>query len=219
MIDLLLAPLRLLYRGIGRADVVDITRLMHVARSECVLSDLPVGYSIRCIDSDELAKLIATESVPEMIGQPNALDDERRALVVAFCGQQVASYFWLVKQSVDGTDNFSRSEHLGTSIRMPDRTAFVYNAWTSPDHRGKRLISSMMTWSIQNRIVGAWAYLTMIDWTNKSSIRAFKRTGMSHLGWVARFGRGPLQITLVPRAAKRIGFVIAEDAPGKKLAA
>ncbi|MFK8114140.1 MAG: hypothetical protein AB8B91_18205 [Rubripirellula sp.] len=215
---LLFAPVRLLYRGIRRAGIVDITCLMHLPANECRYRSRTSGYEIRSIDKAELKELIASKRIPAAVGDPQDLSDGRRALVTAFHENRVVSFTWFAKQAIDGKDNFSRTEHLGTSVDMPDGTAFVYNAWTAPEHRGKRLVAALLAYALKNRVAGAWSFLASIDWTNHRSLRAFSFLGMSQLGTVIRFGRGPLQVSIVPTAARRLGLRIAEKEPGVKVA-
>ena len=214
LLRLLTRPSQSAYRLIRHLGVLDVTRLMHLPNSGFLVHRTHEGYEIRSVQRDELSKLIDAGRAPAHVGDPASLEDPRRALVLAFSDGQVVSYLWMAKQAIDAKDNFSRSSHLGTLIEMPDGTAFVYNAWTDPKHRGNRLITSLMTWATCNRVLGAWSLLTMIDWTNPTSIRAFEHVGMQPLGTIVRFGRGPLQLSIVPESAKRIGIRVAKDAPG-----
>ena len=52
-----------------------------------------------------------------------------------------------------------------------------------------------------------------LDQSNVNS-PAFEHVGMQPLGTIVRFGRGPLQLSIVPESAKRIGIRVAKDAPG-----
>ena len=209
--------LRLLYAAIRRLGVLDVTRLMHLSATGCDESSCPPGYEIRTAQMGELAEMIRAGTAPSVLGDPGGANETRRAVVLALHDGRVVSFLWLAKEAVRGDENFSRAMHLGTSIEMPDGTGFVYNAWTDPRHRGKRLISSMLRWATCNRVMGTTSLLTMIDWTNSPSIRAFEHLGMTSLGSIYRFGRGPLQLSLLPRSADDAGFRLAVDAPGVKL--
>jgi predicted GNAT family acetyltransferase len=213
----------LFYSVVRRLQVIDVTQLMHLAADDSdkvgvAESMSSSGYSIRTVQEDELTLLLEENRVDKAVGDPNSLRDPRRVLVAAFYGEQVVSFLWIADEAVDSRDNYSRSEHLGTSIGMPDGTVFLYNAWTMPEHRGKRLIAALLRWTTQHRVCGARSCLTMIDWTNQSSIRAFEYLGMKRLGWVIRLGRGKLQFSIVPSKAKAFGLQVAQEAPGIKLA-
>ncbi len=169
------------------------------------------------VDAEELARLLDSNRAPSQIGSPQSMADGRRVVVAAFAGENVVSFVWLAKQSVAATDNYSRARHLGTSIDLPPDTAFVFNAWTDPKHRGKRLIGALLTHAVENRILDTSSLVTSIDWTNEKSIRAFQFIGMRRLGTVIRIGRGRLQLSFVPRV-RRLGLRIAQEAPGVKFA-
>lgn len=218
MKKLLFAPVLFLYRGVRRAGVVDISRLMHLPASECRHRSRPDGYQVHSVGKAELEDLLTRKLIPKQVGCPKDLLGDRRALVAAFHEDRVVSFAWFAKQTIDAKDNFCRTEQLGTSVDMPDGTAFVYNAWTDPEHRGKRLIAAVLSYALRNRVAGAWSYLASIDWINDKSIRAFTYLGMQSLGTVVRIGRGPLQVSLTPASARRLGLRIAEQAPGLKVA-
>ena len=209
--------LRWLYAAIRRLGVLDVTRLMHVSTTQCDDAIGPPGYEIRTAQMSELAEMVHAGSVPDILGDPDGADDARRAVIFTLHQQRVVSFLWLAKDTVRGEENFSRAMHLGTSIEMPDGTGFVYNAWTDPAHRGKRLIASMLRWATCNRVMGTTSLLTMIDWTNAPSLRAFEHLGMTSLGSIYRLGRGPLQLSVLPQSATKVGLRLALDAPGLKL--
>ncbi len=218
MIKSLLSPVRFFYRIVRHFGVFDVTQLLHLSAGRCLDQPCPKGYEIRCIGADELEQLLAEQRISTQVGKPGELRDSRRAIVAAFHDGRVVSFAWLATQTIDGSDNYSRSRHLGTSIDMPDGTAFVFNAWTDPDHRGKRLLAALLTWATHNRVCGAWSLLTMIDWTNEKSYRAFRHMGMRELGFVYRLGAGRWQLSLIPESAGSFGLGVAKDAPGFKWA-
>ena len=216
--NFLLAPLRFLYTLSRRLGIIDVTWLLHMPMSDTDDQSRREGYEIRVVPIGELADLTRAGLVHLQVGDYRELEKCGRTLVGAFAGSRLVSFAWLAKQAVAGKDNYSRSMHLGTSIDLPDGSAFIYNAWTDPDHRGNRLMTALLRWAIRNRISGGWSLSTMIDWTNDRSCRAFEHIGMRKLGLIVRIGRGPLQVSLVPSSAKRVGIRVAADAPGVKFA-
>tara|TARA_R110002049_G_scaffold27321_2_gene93995 strand:- start:58833 stop:59480 length:648 start_codon:yes stop_codon:yes gene_type:complete len=208
--------LHLLYAAIRRFGILDVTKLLHLPTTDCDITVCPTGYEIRGAHPSELAELIRSGNAPAELGQPERVDPASRTAILTFYQGRVVSFLWLAKETVQGAENFSRAAHLGTSIEMPDGTGFVYNAWTDPEHRGKRLIAAMLTWATCNRVMGTTSFLTMIDWTNLRSIRAFEHLGMQTLGSIYRFGRGRLQMSMIPSSAHRMGLRLATDAPGIK---
>ena len=158
------------------------------------------------------------ESIPSLANSSGQLDGVNRALLAVLYADKIVAYCWFAKHAIEGFHNYSRAIHLGTSLDLPKGIAFSYNAWTSPDHRGKRLQAALKCWAIRNRVVGAKSLASMVNWTNEASLRALGHVGFESLGAIVRIGRGPFQISVFPRAATRLGFHVASDAPGWKFA-
>jgi hypothetical protein len=210
--------LELLYAAAGRLGILDAKLVMHAREPDIAGDGAPNGYEIAVFDQDSLAGFLRNGRAPQSIGNPQRLDDPRLALIVAISGGRVVSFVWIARDLVAGDQNFSRAVHLGTSVAMPEGTSFVFNVWTDPEHRGKRLISVLLHQVTARRMLGTRALLTMIDWTNRPSIRAFEHFGMTQLGTICRLGRGRLQLSLVPKAARQRGYLLADAAPGWKFA-
>ncbi len=213
----LLRSAQILYRLIRRLGIMDVSRLMQLRKSDCRQTDLAEGYDLRLVTAAELDRLLETGRVATQVGEPEILCDAGRAIVAAFQGDRVVSFLWLARDAISAADNYSRAPHLGTSLVLPEGTAFVFNAWTNPDHRGKRLIASLLAYAIGHQVLGANTLLTTIDWTNQKSIRAFGYLGMKKLGTIVRMGQGRLQFSLIPRL-DRLGLQIAQDTPGYTMA-
>lgn len=211
-------PLQIVYSISRRLGVIDVTWLMHLPKPDAQPAPAPFGYTVRSVTVGELAELRRTCLVDQQVGDYQDFEQPGRKLVGAFCGPRMVAFAWFASRLVAADDNYSRSMHLGTSIDLPDGAAFVYNAWTDPDHRGRRLMATVLRHAIDHRAGGDGSLTTMIDWTNRPSFRAFQSLGMQKLGLVIRIGRGPLQVSLLPRAARRVGLCVAADAPGWKLA-
>lgn len=214
----LIAPVRFVYRVTRALKGVDVTKLLHLPAGNEIEAFDRVDYEIRSVGGQEFQSLLRAERIASQAGEAEQIYDRRRALVAAFHGDRVISFAWLVRESIEGIDNFSRAVHLGTSINMPDGTAFVYNAWTDPEYRGRRLMSAILAWATRHRVCGACSLLTTVDWTNEKSIQAFRHLGMREVGLICRLGWGKAQISIAPVAARRQGFRVADDAPGLKLA-
>jgi hypothetical protein len=213
--------LRLLQLGYSlsrRLGVIDVTWLLHLPAPVGDDSQNPPGYTIRTVTAGQLAELRRDERVDPQVGDVRDLEKDGRVLVGAFSGPRLVAFAWFASRFVAGCDNYSRAMHLGTSIDLPDGVAFVYNAWTDPEHRGRRLMRSILSWAIAHSVGGGKSLATMIDWTNQPSRRAFEKLGMRRVGLVVRLGRGPFQISLLPRGARRVGLRVATDAPGMKFA-
>ncbi|MCO8120799.1 GNAT family N-acetyltransferase [Stieleria sp. TO1_6] len=216
-------PLRWSYALSRRLGMIDVTGLYQLTADRLIDGTVPTGYTIRTISPAELSDLIAGGMVHPQVGAAVHWDKPGRRLVAAFAESRMVSFTGLATQFVAGSDNYSRAIHLGTSIDLPAGTLFVYNAWTDPDHRGKRLLAALIRWAISNQIDGApldtaRSLATMIDCANTASCRAFEKLGMQRLGWVVRMGRGPIQISLLPASASQAGLRVAADAPGIRIA-
>lgn len=210
-------PLRFSYALSRRLGIIDAAWLLHMSKDKMDLPDRPCGYQMRAVPMGELAELRRSGLVNLNVGDPSDLEEHTRVLVGAFADDRLVSFAWFAKQSVATKDNYCRAVHLGSSIELPEGSAFVYNAWTDTDHRGKRLMAGLLQWSIRNRVADGWSLSTTIDWSNESSCRAFEHLGMQKIGLIVRIGRGPMQLSLVPSSAQRVGLRIAADAPGIKL--
>lgn len=217
---LVLVPLRFAYTISRRLGIIDVTWLMHMPTAPSGEELAVDGYEFRVVSTGELSELRRAGLVHSQVGviRDDSQHESQRFLVGAFSGSQLVSFAWFAERTVPGRENFSRSMHLGTSVELPAGSAFVYNAWTDPEHRGKRLMAALMHWAIRNRVAGGRSLSTMIDWTNQPSCRAFEKLGMRRLGLIARVGCGRFQVSVVPHAARHQGLLLAGDAPGLKVA-
>ncbi|MEO1527328.1 MAG: hypothetical protein AAFX06_18015 [Planctomycetota bacterium] len=198
--------------------IVDVRWLLHAPSKHLSPTDRPRGYEIRCVPMGELAELIRAGRVDRRVGDYRRLENVDRRLVAAFQGSRIVSFVWIANQTLPGVDNPNRSPHLATSIELPDGASFVYNAWTDPSHRGRRLVAALLRWALRNGVGGSWSLATMIDWTDEGACQAFDRIGLKKLGLVIRVGCGPLQFSLLPASAQSVGLRVGGDAPGVKLA-
>lgn len=215
--DLSHFTLRGLYRAIRPCSVLDITELYHLPTSECRQSSRIDGYRIEVVDSAGLDDLAERSNLPDTLLANADFDDDRR-IVLAVCDDAVVAHLCVVAGAVAAQENFSRTASLGTSLDLTPGTGFIFNAWTSPEHRGRRIMGSLAAYSVRHRVLECWALLTCVDWTNASSRKAFERLGMKSLGQIWRLGWGPFQLTVFPRSARRLGLQIASESPGWKLA-
>ncbi len=210
-------PVSFLYRLIRRLRVIDATCLLQMDTPHRDASvSLADGYRIERIGAKALAEHLEKATVEAQVGTPDKLGCDERCLVGVTAGDRLVSFLWIAKDHIAGNDNYSRAPHLGTSIDLPQSAVFVYNAWTDPDHRGKRLVAAQLQYILKHRLLEAQSLVTSIDWTNKKSIRAFEHFGMQRLGTVVRIGRGPVQVSFVPKLAS-LDLRVAADAPGLRI--
>ncbi len=204
----------LLYRLIRRLHLSDVTRLMHWDGTPVQWPAPPAGYCVRVLEDDEIVKRCGRDGAPETLSDGSELPRRDRVCVATFFDDRLVSYLWLGRGHIEAENNFSRSPHLGTSLDLPHATGFVYNAWTHPDHRGRRLIGGMLGYVTEHRLLGTTTLLTTMDWTNESSRRAFAHIGMRSMGLIWRLGHGRWQLTFVPRTPRVTGLRLATTAPG-----
>lgn len=220
--NILVLPLRITYSLSRRFGIIDVVWLLSMSldesRDNLEPQARPRGYEIRVVSTSELAELRRSGLVNAQVGDAPEHAKNNRVLIGAFVDSRLVSFAWIAQQAVAGKDNYSRSPHLGTSIGLSEGSAFVYNAWTDPDHRGNRLMASLLEWAVRNQITSSQSLLTTIDWSNDRSCRAFEHLGMHKLGLIVRIGRGRMQLSLVPSSAKSFGLRLADDAPGFKIA-
>ncbi len=218
--------LRIAYRLIRRVQLLDVVQLMHlpIASFDRTATDQwqwSSRYSIDLPTADELRRALQIGTVGPDIGNPDKLESSRQTLVIVRCrdeGPAIIAFLWLCREQVLASENFSRALHLGTSLTMPPGCAFIYNAWTAPQHRGRGLVAAMLAHVIHHTGYSVDAFLTTMDWTNDSSRRAFAKIGMHHLGYIWRCGGGVFQFSLVPKLGGHSQLQIAASAPGLKLA-
>ncbi|MEM6364922.1 MAG: hypothetical protein AAF539_15900 [Planctomycetota bacterium] len=219
---------RLAYRVIGRLGVLDITRLTMASTTDlrrnhrCESAD---DVTTAWIDPKQLDELRDANLIDTIVGAyPVEFDIEcatpsmpfdpcmralstidvrsRRQLVGRFKGHRVVSFLWLAYHHVPASDNYSRASHLGSSLTLPTDTAFVYNAWTDANERGRGHLGHLLHFVATHPAPGddhaAKLLLATSDWTNESSLRAFHKSQFKGAGVIIRAGRGPWQWTRVP---------------------
>lgn len=200
--------LRRAYAGIRVAGVVDVKRLLWLAADSLQPVGVSDGYHFRPIDRSEAAQRVEAGNWTAAMGDPRRLDDSRNRLWAAFRGSELAAFVWFAAGWIEASENFSRARHLGTRIDLPPRVAFAYNAWTSPAHRGQRLMPALLTRAVAPGEGGEAGLVTTTDWTNDPALAAFSRAGFVQLGLIYRVGRGRCQWTVAPRAAADHGIGI-----------
>ncbi|TWU62445.1 GNAT family N-acetyltransferase [Crateriforma conspicua] len=182
------------YRIAVRMGLLEVTHLMHVHRIDANVHGIPDGY--HC----------------EVLPQGDRIQVRMRR------GDEVASSMWIVTGRVPSEENFSRSVHLGTTVELPNRVGYIFNASTDPQHRGRRLIAAMCSQALDSRTIDVDHLMASIDWTNQPSMRAFRRFGMQSVGSVWRSGIGHIQFSRVPKIQSPGGIEIGVDQPGWVLA-
>ncbi len=121
----------------------------------------------------------------------------------------MASYSWYAQHAVLASENRGRKPGSGTPLRFPPNFAFLYNALTLPEHRGRALMANIHDFAARRFAEeGVTHFLTTTDWTNTPALRAMQGGGFRSIGIMWRFGFGSSVACVYPRAARRLGVVI-----------
>ncbi len=113
----------------------------------------------------------------------------------------LASYSWYAIDSIE-------PEHCGgIPLSLPNRTAYMYKAYTRPEYRGRKLYGAGIALAFtQLRVEGIEQLVALVDWTNLSSLRACHRLGFEDLGRLIRWGADAPARFSVSREAGRRGL-------------
>jgi ribosomal protein S18 acetylase RimI-like enzyme len=177
------------------------------------VSSLPTSIST---DSDFTYRFLRPEEVAKIAMDPaNQLAVEfadrafsgRDLCFVASHGDRVASYSWYAPGSIEGR------HHVGVAMSYPNDVAYMYNAFTHPDHRGRGLYGhgvALAAKALQDR--GVQRLITSVNRSNFASLRSCRRMGFKSLGQMWTFGHGQRRWAIVPSAAKNLGIQFGRTA-------
>jgi hypothetical protein len=114
---------------------------------------------------------------------------------------QLASYSWYALNSIEGR------HHVGVPMSLPADMAYMYNAFTQPEFRGRRLYGAGIALALKALAErGITRLVTSINTSNFSSLASCRRLGFRELGRLYTFGRGEHRRAMIPRAAKQLGI-------------
>lgn len=170
--------------------------------------DFDPAFSFRFLSSSEIESYSqdpVNELAPDFLQR--ALSKHNQCLA-AFYGERLAGYSWYARNSVDGKD------HLGVSMSFPSDVVYMYNAFTHPDFRGRRLFSVGVGLAAKELAAqGATKMIASVNSTNFASLRSCKRLGFRELGRIWTLGSGDHRLARTPSAAKRLGIHFGDSAP------
>lgn len=179
------------YRVARRIGTADISRVFGIESSNLQAVQLEDQYSFEEITSESFGKLIK--------GYPQFFSDDQLTELVCnnvycfatFHKEKVAAFAWLATGDVAAEFNHNGDLQAGLPVFLPPDTGFVYNVFVMPDHRGRRLYSSVMG-ELAGRMNqhGVTRLILTTDATNTSSLKALHRMGFQALGsaWLLRVG-------------------------------
>jgi hypothetical protein len=121
--------------------------------------------------------------------------------LAALRGDRLASYSWYAFRSIEGR------HHVGVSMSYSANTAYMYNAFTRPEYRGRRLYGIGITLALRELAErGVTQLITTVNCANFASLQSCRRIGFENIGRLCTFGGGPKRRAIVPRTAKRLGI-------------
>ena len=193
-----------LYKSLRRAGFMEATRLL-IGPSPLPLPATSTAansqYQFLTPTTDSLQLWIDQAACPSTIGDASTLNRPERRVVVTMFEGRVVGFSWIATGWIDSDENFSRTKSLGTGIRLPVDSAFVFNAWVCPEHRGKALLKSMITYALTEHFTDIERIVVTMDWINAASLASFRKLSMSQLGIITRFKLGSFQWIFVPPSA------------------
>ena len=170
--SLLHPVLQNLYASVRRLAIIDVKRLMYLPPA-AAQAPLPLaeGYRLSMLEPHQLRAQLQLQQAPDHLlssppaGAPGPAAptadappaeassgaEGRQSVVAAWQATQLVAYVHLAQSWVPAAENFSRSRHLGTSLRLPAGTFFAHTAYTFAPHRGRRLLGSMISYFAESQ--------------------------------------------------------------------
>jgi hypothetical protein len=207
----------LLYRATRRAIMLDVTRLLVLRAAEARPPVIDHRYEFRWLSPAE----VSAHAVDPATGL-SAQFATRMAAGLDLCfaalsGEHLAAYLWLALGSIEAEHNRGHQPNSGVAMSFATDAAFVYKAFTRPEHRGRQLYTACLVRSLNALDTrGIRRLLVTADWTNHAAIQGCRRAGCADVGLVWRMGCGRLGYTRAPSAAAALGIQLGREAQVSK---
>ena len=131
----------------------------------------------------------------------------RHLCFAALAGERLAAYGWYALESTGLDLNY------GVALAYPSDVACMYDGFTHPDFRGKRLHGFCMGYALQGLAAyGVDKLVSTVHWCNWPSLRSCWRLGYIDLGRVATYGPGNRRFAHIPRLAREHGIQVGPEA-------
>ena len=129
-------------------------------------------------------------------------------LVLGYAGVEPVFTMWVNPRNLNVPEQLKR--------RLTDHQEFIYKAFTSPDHRGKRLYQAGMAFVLADMARRGLRELVGYAHTAKRASRGgLDRLGFSSVGHYRVFGlRGSPRVRVSPRLARRFPQVVPRSDVG-----
>jgi hypothetical protein len=130
--------------------------------------------------------------------------------LAALHGERLASYSWYARNFIEG------QHHVGVPMTYPADVAYMYNAFTNPEYRGRRLFSMGIALALKELAEhGVAKLITTINSSNFASLQSCRRLGFSSVGRVLTIGRGTRRFARTPPAARQLGIDFGDRSNSK----
>ena len=187
------------YRALRTLTRLHIVRVFRLTNRE---RPVPKGFDVRLLSAADVRRLSADpvhELAPFLAGRVDAGLAECYGLFENASGD-LASFVWL------GRSDFPAEWIYGPPLEIPADTAYLHNAVTVGDFRGRGLYPALA--AAVMRLADVRHLLFTVEYGNRPSLRAAGRMGAEDLGSAVTLGmpygrtlRKPEGLSLRPRAA------------------
>lgn len=120
---------------------------------------------------------------------------------------RLAAYGWYALGAIE-------AEHAGgVAMSYPTHVAYMYKGFTHPDYRGRRLHALAMGRAlVALEAFGVDTLLSIVDWTNRASLKSCARLGYQDLGRRLKLGGDNGRLILSPPRVRELGVELGRDA-------
>ncbi len=157
-------------------------------------------FSFRFLSADEIEKYAEDPSFYFDPSLANSVRNGRELCFAALAGDRLAAFGCY-------TVGFAPPEQVaGAALSFPADVAYMSYGLTHPDFRGCRLHGIHMGLALQELSKrGITKLVSIVSWTNWSSLKSCYRLGYINLGNMITIGGRKHAVGFYPRAAKRLG--------------
>ncbi|HZZ28017.1 MAG TPA: hypothetical protein VFE46_08440 [Pirellulales bacterium] len=169
--------------------------------------ELPPDFTFRFLTPSEVAHFVQDPSL-NLAGEFVDRSASRHDLCFAVLHEErLVSYSWYATRCIEG------AHHLGIAMSYPRDMAYMYNAFTHPSFRGRRLYGIGIALALQElQRQGIPKLITTVEGSNFASLRSCYRIGFTNLGRMWTFGHGNRRFALTPKLARKMGICFGRQA-------
>ena len=197
------------------ADVV-LQKVFRTATHTVVWLDVDAVKDMKCTDSQFTFRFLTADEIenfakdPTFYINPGLADGVRNGREVCFAalaGERLAAFGCYTLGYVPPT------QAAGAAMSFPKDVAYMSFGYTHPDFRGARLHALIMGPALQELAKrGVTKLVSLVSWTNHSSLKSCWRLGYISLGNMVTIGSPKHAIGFYPQAAKDRGVRFGRNA-------